>query len=277
MAHSFEKTAALDKCKGHGDGSLYQLMLCSVYPVFFSLLFIFFMVSCSSAPVENDVSKAEVHYKLGQSHAAKGDFNDAYIEFQKSIQINPLHKETLNYLGHISARFKKYDEAVAFYERAIAVDEEYSDAMNNLGVLYLETENWDEAIKYFTMALDNPLYRTPERAYSNLAVAFLKKGDFEAAEDAVNAALTRVPDDPLATYVRGLLFTEMHEDDAAINSFQKAIRNLPGYIDAHWEIAKAYVRIGERDKAVEHFRVVADKGNDEISREAREYLRLLVR
>ncbi len=141
----------------------------------------------------------------------------------------------------------------------------------------METENWDEAIKYFTMAVDNPLYLTPERAYSNLAVAFLNKEDYESAEDAVNAALTRVPDDPRATYVRGLIYTEMHDDDAAIKAFQKAIRNMPGYIDAHWEIAKAYVRIGERDKAVEHFQVVSDKGDDEISREAREYLRLLSR
>lgn len=250
-------------------------MICFVQKAFFSLLLALFITSCASAPKESDINRAEAHFTLGLSNIARGDLNDAYIEFQKAIKLNPVHKEALNYLGYITARFKKYDEAVVFYERAIAIDRQYSDAMNNLGVLYLETENWDEAVKYFTMALDNTMYLAPETAYSNLGFALLKKGDYERAADAVNNALTRVPDYPHAIFVRGLLFVELHEDDPAIKAFLKVINSMPDYIDVHWEIAKAYVRIGERVKAAEHFRVVVDKGNDEIAREAREYLRLI--
>ena len=50
---------------------------------------------------------------------------------------------------------------------------------------------------------------------------------------------------------------------------------MPNYVEAHWEIANAYVRVGERDKAAGHFKVVADQGKEDIAQEALEYLRLL--
>ncbi len=52
-------------------------------------------------------------------------------------------------------------------------------------------------------------------------------------------------------------------------------RILPEYIDAHWELANAYLRAGDSDSALIHFRVLVDKEkNTERSREASEYIEL---
>ena len=248
----------------------------SSYSALCSVLFVLILFSCATSPKRGEY-EFDTHYKFGLAHASKGELSKAYIEFQKAIKLDPKHKESLNYLGNISARFDKYDEAESYYKRAISVDRNYSEALNNLGVLYLETEDWDEAVKYFEMALNNPVYSTPEMAYSNLGFAYFKKEDYISSQNAINSALLRKPDYSPAIYVQGLIFTKLHDDDAAIKNFLKIISIMPDHLEAHWELANAYVRTGERDKAVEHFKFVADNGNEEIAKEAFEYIELLDR
>ena len=249
----------------------------STYSALCSVLFVLLLFSCAISPANRGEYEFDTHYKFGLAHMSKGDLSKAYIEFQKVIKLDPKHKESLNYLGFISSRFNKYDEAESYYKRAISVDRHYSEALNNLGVLYLETEDWDEAIRYFKMALNNPVYNTPEKAYSNMGFAFLKKEDYISSQDAINSALMRKPDYSFAIYVQGLIFTKLHDDDAAIKNFLEIISIMPDHFEAHWELANAYVRIGDRDKAVEHFKIVADNGNEKIANEAIEYIELLSR
>jgi tetratricopeptide (TPR) repeat protein len=213
---------------------------------------------------------------MGYAHLEKGNLNDAYIEFQKAIDLNPKNKTALNYLGLISASFEKYDEAISYYKRAIKADPDYSDAMNNLGVTYTAMGQWDEAIKYFRAALKNPIYRTPSWAYSNLGYAYYMKGDYASANKALDEAILRNPVSPKAIFIRGLIHVRLHNDDAAIDEFIKAIGIFPDYLDAHWELGMAYVRTGKKDKALKHFEVIAEKAaNSELGMKAVEQIELL--
>ncbi|MEN8263401.1 MAG: tetratricopeptide repeat protein [Nitrospirota bacterium] len=235
-----------------------------------------FLSSCATTESRKDIIKAETHSKLGHAYMNKGQLNDAFVEFHKSIRLNPENKRSLNFLGYISTKFKNYDDAVSYYKRAIAIDPDYSDAINNLGVAYAEIKNWDEAIKQFKSALGNPLYKTPERAYSNLGYAYYQKGAYTDAEEALEEALLRNPVLPRAFYILGLIYVKFHENESAIKEFIKAIGIMPYYMEAHWELANAYLRSGENEKALAHFNVVAEQDNNlDRSREALEYLELL--
>jgi type IV pilus biogenesis/stability protein PilW len=239
--------------------------------VIFSLLF-----SGCATPTLEEIKNAEAHNKLGYSYLSSGRLNEAFIEFQKALKLNPKNKETLNYLGYISARFNKYDDAIAYYKKAISIDPNYSEAMNNLGVVYLDLKNWDEAIKYFKAALSNPLYHTPERAYSSMGYAYYQKGDYRNAEKALKEALIRNPVFPLAMYTLGLVYVKLGDEEAAIEEFKKAIGIVSDFVDAHWELAKVYLSTGQRAKALKHFRVVVEKDeNKERRREALKYIERL--
>lgn len=249
-------------------------LLSKIYFCFFVILLLFY--GCVTTDENKAFNRAEAHYKLGVSYMSKGQLNDAFIEFQKAVDIDPEHKESLNSLGYISTRFKKYNDAKSYYKKAISIDPKYSEAMNNLGITYLELEAWDEAIRYFKMALENPLYLTPEKAYSNMAFAYYKKGDYRSSEYAVKEALTRAPDFPSALYIHGLLNVVSGDDESAIKDFKRILNIIPDYMEAHWEIANAYLRIGERDKALEHFRIISEKSEDQkLVDEAKEYIMLL--
>jgi Tfp pilus assembly protein PilF len=213
---------------------------------------------------------------MGSSYLNSGQLNKAFIEFQKAIKLNPKNKETLNYLGYISARFKNYDEAISFYRRAISIDSNYSEAINNLGVIYAEIENWDDAIKHFKAALTNPVYSSPALAYSNMGYAYYKKGDYQNAEKALGEALIRNPVSPRALYISGLVYMALGNEKTAIEEFKKAIGIFPDYVDVHWELAKAYLKSGKKAKALKHFKVVVEKDDNTVrSREASEYIQRL--
>ncbi len=243
-----------------------------------SLFFVLFFSACATTESPKDPQKAEAFTKLGYAYLKNGQLNEAFIEFQKSIESNPSNKEALYYLGLISTKFNKYDDAISYYNRAISVDPRYSDAKNSLGVAYAELGKWDEAIKQFKDALSNPIYRTPAQAYSNIGYVYYKKGEYSKAEESLEEALLRNPVLIRAFYVLGLVYVEVHDNEAAIEAFGKAIGIMPDYFDAHWELAKAYHRSGESDKALEHFKVVAERDvNLERIKEALEYIEHLQR
>jgi len=242
-------------------------------PALCLLLFTLLIFSCASTPSAQDIGEAEAHNKLGYSYLNNGQLNEAFVEFQKAIALNPENKEALYNLGYISYKFKEYPEAISYYERTLLVDPNYSEAVNNLGVIYTDMENWDEAIRYFKAALNNSLYPTPAWAYSNLGYAYYRKGNYIDAEKSLKEALIRNPVFPRAVYILGLVYIKTNDDKAAIAEFKKAIGTQPDYTDAHWELAKAYLRTGRKAKALKHFQVVAEKDEDiERRTEASDYI-----
>jgi len=253
--------------------SLNRFSLLCVLTLFLPVMLV---TSCATTPNKEDSITAEAHFKLGVSYISKGELTEASIEFRKALKLNRKHKESLHALGFVNTRFGKYDEAISYYKQAISIDPNYSESMNSLGVAYMETEKPDEAVKYFNMALNNPFYTTPEKPYSNIALLYYKKGDYQGAEEAVNKALVRNPNTPVAIYIKGLLYLKEGDDEAAMKKFTKALTIEPAYLEARWELAKAYVRSGEQDKAVEHFKIIAEQAeNSAIGKEALEYIKLL--
>ncbi len=247
-------------------------------------LFVVFCVlfyGCVSTIGVENIKKSEARYNLGLSYLDKDRLQEASVEFQKAIKLNPKHYEVLNLLGYINARFKKYDEAISYYKRAISISPDYSEAMNNLGVTYLEIENWDEAIKYFQMALENPVYATPQKAYSNMGYAYYKKGEYSKVIDTIEQVFIRYPEGLLQpnyfpNYVLGLTYMKLGEAEIAIDKFKKALGITSENINVHWELANAYLRTGDNEKAVKHFKIVSESDFDkEKTKKALEYIKLL--
>lgn len=244
--------------------------------LFLTLTVLFFIVSCATSPSVEDVNIADTHYKIGVSYLAKKQINEAFVEFQKAIKLNPEDKNSLNALGLISTEFKEYGNAVTYYKRAISIAPDYPEAMNNLGVTYVKMKELDEAIKYFKMALENPLYPAPQRAYSNMGYTFYTKGDYHNAMQTLKEAIIRYPDFPRPIYFLGLVYIKLGKIETAIEEFKKAVDLAPEYIDAHWELADAYLRIGDEEKAFKHFKVIAESSADnDKGKEALKYLELL--
>lgn len=152
-----------------------------------------FLTSCATTATSENKTQSEAHYKVGLAFMKENKFQDAFVEFQKSIQANPDNKNALNALGLIHLKFEDYDKAEQSFLDALDVDENFSDAYHNLGAVYSSRKKWDKAIPQFERALKNPLYESPERTYYNLGNAYYRIKKYRVALKQYESALKRSP------------------------------------------------------------------------------------
>jgi tetratricopeptide (TPR) repeat protein len=87
----------------------------------------------------NKVWQAEAHHKLGQAWQAKGQFEKAKAEMEKSLAIRPNIPEVLNNLGTVHAQMGDKTGALALFERAVTLRPNYAVARYNLAEAYEAT------------------------------------------------------------------------------------------------------------------------------------------
>jgi len=209
-----------------------------------------------------DVRQAHSEYMLGMSFIEQGRLQDAFVKFQKAVQFNPQNKDAHNMLGHIYTVLEQYENSLASYDRAIEIDPSYSEAHNNRSVTLIRMERWKDAIESAERALENPLYPTPENALNNIGFARMKMGNYEGAIKAFRQALLRRAL-PEAGYNMALAFIELGQIRAAMSELEKLVERYPQYAHAHYQLARLYLRQGDREKAKIHFTQAATLAPDQ--------------
>lgn len=225
---------------------------------------------------QNELKQSKYFKEVGQSYVLETKYQEAYVEFQKALDLNPLDKELYYYIGFIEAKWGKYDKAVEYLKKATYIDKHYAEAYNHLGIAYLNLEKWDKAIDSFNKAIREPLYGTPEIAYYNLGTAYYYKGDYLESLSALEEALKRKENFPHAKFLKGQIYNKLGKTSEAIKAYTNAINDYSDYGDAHLELAKIYLKGGKRQKALEHFEKAASSSPEgKIKEEALKYIDLL--
>lgn len=148
------------------------------------------VTGCASS--EDKIKKSTGYYQEGLANL-ETDRQQAFVSFQKAVQMNPNHKEARYSLGHLYALQAKYQQAEGELREALRVDPDYSEAHNYLGQVLERQNRWPEAIEEYRRALMNPLYGTPDLARFNLGRALVHEGDLQGAAQAFEDALLISP------------------------------------------------------------------------------------
>ncbi|ABW68218.1 tetratricopeptide repeat protein [Desulfosudis oleivorans] len=151
------------------------------------------------------------------------------------------------------AHVRHFRDSETLYRHAAALHPGNIQAVTNLADTLLEKGRIDEAIAFYRQALS----MDPENAlvHNNLGAAFLKAGDRQRAAAGFRQALKYDPGHPMAGNNLGNLLVEMGRTDEAIACFEKTLTpDNPFLYKAHNNIATAFARKGEFDKAVFHLR-----------------------
>lgn len=241
-------------------------------------LFIMFFSGMNGCAGNNAASKDKslLHVRLGVSYFREGDTTSALKELIEAEKLNPGDPQVYNVLGLIYLKRKDHNKAIHNFKRALELKPEYSEARNNLGALYLDLRQWDNAIFEFKKALNNELYSTPERAYSNIGWAYYKKGDIGKAIDNYKKALDITPDFVLARYNLGIGYLSVNKVEKAIKEFESALKQAPDYIDAHYQLGLIYFNLNRKEDAKEKFNsVISIAPPGETRDSAQRYLELL--
>jgi arylsulfatase A-like enzyme/Flp pilus assembly protein TadD len=165
------------------------------------------------------VADESMHRKLARALAARGRDSEAWEILQ--VHSESRDPETHATLGWLAARARRVQQAETFLRRALQLDPSFPDARADLGFLLLGTGRFEEAASH----LDAVVQQEPERArvWHGLGVARYQRDD-----------------------LRG-----------AVEAWTRLLEVEPRMIDAHYNLANALERLGDRDGAVRELRAYA--------------------
>jgi type IV pilus biogenesis/stability protein PilW len=251
------------------------------------LLLLLALIGCATSEsrqkMENDAS---AHYKLGIAQLEENHIQDAFVEFQKSIEIDPKDAETHYALGHVYYLQENYEKAIQEFKTVLKLDPEHSEAHNHLGKVYEIEQRWDDAIQEYQEALKNPTYPTPQFAHYNLGLVYEKKERFSDAIKEFQEALridpnfvTPVggPSAYIVYYEIGQTLSKLQRPAEAIEAYKEALKLFPDYAAAHFGLGLVYFKQGSKQLAKEEFEKVLKFSQDGtvLAKNAKEYLESL--
>ena len=159
------------------------------------LLFVGLQACVSVNPQQTQNEKASaVNVQLGIGYLQQNKLELASEKLEKAVRQDPNSASAHNAYAILQDRLGQLDKAEYHYERAVDLDPKDSQAANNYGAFLCRNGRELEAEKYFTRATNNPLYQTPEFAYTNAAICLLKINRVEPARENLRKALAAKPD-----------------------------------------------------------------------------------
>jgi type IV pilus assembly protein PilF len=213
---------------------------------------------------------------MGLSNLGENNITNALIEFTEAEKIDPDNFELQNYLGLVYFKKNKLEISEKKYLKAIALKPDYSAARNNLAVTYLEMKRWDDAIYQLKLVTEDIFYQNQTDAGINLSLAYYGKGDFKQALATLRPLASTSPADPRIRVYTGRIYYATDKIELAIAEYKKAIELYPDYILAHYNLAQAVMKKGDKKTAVKHFKeVVRISPDSEMAHLSQEYLDLL--
>jgi tetratricopeptide (TPR) repeat protein/mono/diheme cytochrome c family protein len=137
-------------------------------------------------------NSASAHYNLGSVRLLQGRRQDAMVEFDRAIGLDPLYANAHRARGIILYREGRLEDAARAYERAIQLAPDDVSAHHNFGVLLQAQGKLEDAITHYQDALR--LDSKHADSHYGLALAFKAQGNVAEAVRHYREALQSVPD-----------------------------------------------------------------------------------
>jgi tetratricopeptide (TPR) repeat protein len=169
--------------------------------------------------VKSAPRSAEARLRLGVSLFSAGQPVPAEKELEQALRLAPALPHAHYTLGAVLFELKRVDEAGPHLERELAADPRCSACMVKLG-----------------------------------HIAYLK-GDDRQSESWLAKAAALDPDDLETSLVYGMLATRAGRYDEGIRYLTRVVEKSPGSMQAQYQLAVAYQRGGNADKAREHMEI----------------------
>ncbi len=168
------------------------------------------------APEQTQNEKASaVNVQLGIGYLQQENLDLASEKLSRALSQDPKSASAHNAFAILQERLLQNEKAEFHYRQATTLDPEDSQAANNYGAFLCRNGREAESEQYFVRASDNPLYRTPEVAYTNAAFCLLKIDEREKAKDYLRRALAAKSDFRQALFAMAdLLFEDQDHANA---------------------------------------------------------------
>lgn len=196
----------------------------------------------------------ETLHFLGIVSLQRGHNQAALAYFDQALSVRPVWPDALSNRGEALRAEGRLDEAVAAYQRAITLNPRFPQAYNNLGNTLISLGNHEQALASYQKAIE--LLPEYVDAYNNLGGALKKLGRLEESAAAYRRAIAAQPGNFQALSNLGTVLKEIGQLDKAIDILKQAIALSPDYPEAHYNLGNALKQKGFLDEAITAYRRV---------------------
>ncbi len=249
----------------------------------FLLLFIAFLVSCTSQPEKNtstdskdneteapDVKEDEATNQITTDHSVlKPDELLAEPEGSENGELQDQETAYWFRKGTSAYNNNDYEGGIECFIRVLAKEPEDPRAYYNLGVGYFKLNNFYDALQAFNNAIeispDNPLFIQ----YRGKVYYMLE--DFRNCLVDYNKVVKLTPEDYIAYFNRGIARGQVKDYLGAIKDFDKAIEINPDYAEAYFNRGLANHYQGRLHEACYDWRKAHSLGHYESDKAIRGY------
>lgn len=181
----------------------------------------------------------------------QGRLSDASLIYQRILNRNPNHTDTLNLYGVLMQQQGKLEEAEELLRRTISIDGFFVKSLSNLGGVLLNLKRANEAIVFLTRAIEiDPDFITP---LYNRGNAFLELRMFDEAIRDFERIIAVHPDDFEAQNNRASAFFQMGALEQAILGFEKVLKINSEYAEAYLNLGITYDKLGLKKEALKNY------------------------
>ena len=212
------------------------------------------VAGCNSQPEKTDpdtqignaLNRARIHTELGAAYYGNNQMSVAMEEFKEAISADPKFAPAHAQLGLVYMALNEDKLAQQSFERALKIDPADSEANNSYGRFLCQRKRDKDAFKYFMTALKNPLYSTPENAYTNAGICAFLQNDDVRAEDWLRKALALQPNQPQALYYLAEISFKRGDAKTARTLLTRHLRLSQPSAEALWLGARIESKLGDR-------------------------------
>ena len=192
-------------------------------------------IICFEQAIELDPDQIRAYYSLGNAYIRQGTvqkgaelirkyqnlkpYMNLVSQLEIALQQNPDNPERWYQLGHLHAQYGRFEKAITSLEQSIK----------------LRPNNWE--------------------VYNILAVCYMRLDQLDKMQRVCETAVRIAPDEPKAYNALGMSYFLQRRYSDAIQSFTTAIRLDSHSPEAHENLGETYRRLGESEKATQHFRI----------------------
>ena len=141
---------------------------------------------------------AEANVALAVEYIRLGRYADALEKLERAKQEEPGHAPTYSMFGLLYQQMGDSKQAEANFRKSMQLDPENAEFVNNYGQFLCRQNRYAEAEEAFLKAAKNPVYLTPDVAYSNAGNCAFANHEPAKAGQYFAAALATNPSAPTA-------------------------------------------------------------------------------
>ncbi len=227
-------------------------------------------IKIAKSMITKDPRDFKAHYYLGKAYLADGKPELAFMEY-KLVNQNAIFDADLperdfrTTMAQLYYKFNQMDEALKEYLLLTKLNPTNPENHYNAGLIFEEKNKSEQAMLQYQAAIKASSRHF--KAHAALGLLFFRAKQFQEAKKEIDMAISLSPETYSNYYYLGKILKENKDYPAAVQAFEKAVRDPDFKQKSLIEKGNCYMLVSAVDKAMNEYDRAIKASTDDASQE----------